>query len=248
MSTEITNPFGSSAILGNREEMAKRAAASAATVPSAGGAPDGSDFLSFSGKRGLYTVGKDKRQIQPDELWLLNVASFEDGWVCWKGGKPIAKRTYNIYTGTPVERPASDELGPFDDKSGWSACKCWVSKSIDNDQQGFFEVTSISGVSEMASMIEEVSRRMAVGLPCWPLFHYDMKEFSAQGHKNFKPDFKVYGWLDDDAVGKVADPSADVDELIKASAGIKSVASDENSDDAAASEDTPSPRRRRSAS
>jgi len=215
MGNEVANPFGSSTALANREEMAKRAAQSASNSTRAG-APDGSDYMNFSGKRGVYTIGQEKRRVEEDELWLLNIGSFEDGFVCWKGGKPASTRMANIYTGVPVARPSDDELGPFDHNrgEGWHQAKGWVAKSIDNDQQGYFKINSVSGVGEMADLIEECSRRMAVGQPCWPVFNYSMEEFEAQGYKNFKPIFKVYGWLDDEALAKTAGDDFDIDELI----------------------------------
>src|SRR6056297_2603863 len=153
MGNEVANPFGGSVTMNNREEMAKKAAESAQNSTRAG-APGDSDYMNFSGKRGLYTIGQDKRRVKNDELWLLNIGSFEDGWVCWKGGKPASTRMYNIYTGVPVSAPGDDELGPFDPNKGegWFKAKGWVAKSIDNDQQGYFKNNSISGVAEMADL------------------------------------------------------------------------------------------------
>tara|TARA_R110002153_G_scaffold24259_4_gene77622 strand:+ start:3301 stop:4161 length:861 start_codon:yes stop_codon:yes gene_type:complete len=220
MANEIANPFGASTAMANREEMAKRAAESANKTPSAG-APDGSDYMNFSGKLGKYTIGKDKRAIDNDEYWLLNVGSFEDGYICWKGGKPASTRMSNIYTGEPIPAPMSDELGPFDTNrgEGWSQAKGWVAKSLDEDVQGYFKNNSVSGVAEMAEMISEVSARLSVGKACWPVFAYDSEGFEAQGFKNFKPKFDVKGWLDDEALGALSgDDDFDVEELMAESA------------------------------
>lgn len=221
MGNEVANVFGGKPLaMTDKQAMAEKAAAAAQDSPRQG-APDGSDYLNFSGKRGLYQLGKEKRAVLNDELWLLNIASFESGYVCWKGGQPQGTRLSNIYTGVPVQRPDADEGGPFkhDDGEGWHQAKAWVSKSLDNDQQAYFKNNSVSGVAEMADMIEEVARRMAVDEPCWPVFYYDMEEFSAQGHKNFKPVFTVYGWIGDEQVAELgADPDADIDELIEKAA------------------------------
>lgn len=216
-----SNPFGGSISLKDKEAMAKRAAESAETG-ARGGAPDGSDYMNFSGKRGMYTIGQDKRRVESDELWLLNITSFEDGYVCWKGGKPAAQRMANIFgAGHPVTPPSADEGGPFDESrgEGWFKAKAWVAKSLDHDQQGYFKNNSVSGVGEMADMIKEVAQRMGTGQPAWPVFSYDMEEFESQGYKNFKPVMKIYGWLDDEAVGALGEnPDADIDDLIAKSA------------------------------
>lgn len=231
-----TNPFGGSVSLKDKEAMAKRAAESAETG-ARGGAPDGSDYMNFSGKRGMYTIGQDKRRVESDELWLLNITSFEDGYVCWKGGKPAAQRMANIFgPGHPVTAPGPDEGGPFDANrgEGWFQAKAWVAKSLDNDQQGYFKNNSVSGVGEMADLIKEVAQRMGTGQPAWPVFRYDMEEFESQGYKNFKPIMKVYGWLDDEAVAKLGEnPDEDIDELI-ASSAVSGMLPDVNDD----SEDT----------
>lgn len=219
MANEVakTNPFGTALAMKDREDMAKRMAESSSTG-ARGGAPDGSDYMNFSGKRGMYTIGQDKRKVDNEELWLLNIMSFEDGYVCWKGGKPAATRMANIFgPGHPVAAPDPDEGGPFDvgRGEGWSQAKGWVSKSLDNDQQGYFKINSVSGVGEMADMVKEVAQRMAVGQPAWPVFSYDMEEFESQGYKNFKPIFKVYGWIGDEQVQELGEnPDADIDDLI----------------------------------
>lgn len=220
MGNEVANPFGSSVAIKNRQEMAQRAAASASNG-ARGGAPDGSVYMNFSGKRGVYTVGSgdNKRTVQEDELWLINVSSFEDGYICWKGGSPASTRMANIYSGTPVAAPAPDELGPFNSQKGegWYSAKGWVFKSLDEDTQAYLRLNSVSGVAEMSSVIEECASRMGNDMACWPIVQCTAEDFEAQGFKNSKPIFKIYGWLDDDALAKLADPDADIDELIKQS-------------------------------
>jgi len=258
MGNEVAKPFGD-VTMPDRSEMAKRAAESAQNSTRSG-APDGSVYMNFSGKRGVYTIGQEKRKVDDDELWVLNIGSFEDGWVCWKGGKPASTRMANIYRGVPIPAPDPDELGPFDSGrgEGWYQAKGWIARSIDTDQQGYFKINSISGVAEMAEMFAEVSKRLAVGQPCWPVFKYSCEEFEAQGYKNFKPVFEIYGWLDDEAIAKTVEEDFDIDELI-AQSGVsamldnreKEAASSASEDDTATSEDDApaarSRRRRRSA-
>lgn len=210
-----TRPFGTGLASADMKSMAERAQQSAQTGQR-GGAPNGSSYMNFSGKRGVYTIGEKKRPIQVDELWIVDVSSFEDGWVCWKGGKPAANRMANIYSGAPVQQPNFDEFGPFDSNrgEGWSQAKGWVCKSLDTDEQGYFKVNSVSGVSEMASLVEEVSIRMGSGRPAYPVIGYDIEEFEAQGYKNFKPIFKIEGWLDIPQLSIIAgEEEYDLDDL-----------------------------------
>ena len=102
----------------------------------------------------------------------------------------------------------------------------WVSKSLDTGLQGYFKNNSVSGVSEMGEMLKEISRRLANGEPAWPVFHYDMDEFEAKGHKNFKPEFIIVGWLDDEAILKL-----DEEELENLLANSTALPHDDDADD-----------------
>lgn len=215
MANEVsTTVFGGKVAIADTKALAAKAAAAAQNNPR-GGAPNGSDYLNFSGKRGVYTIGQEKRQIQPEELWVIDISSFEEGYVCWKNGSPLSFRMANIYTGVPVQPPAEDELGPFnhDKGDGWFQAKAMVMKSLDNEQQGYLRINSVSGVSAMAELIGDFSERAAAGEACWPVIQLDKEEFESQGFKNFKPLFTQVAWLDNDQIAKLAEGAA-IDDLI----------------------------------
>lgn len=230
----VTTPFGGAVSLNNAQAMAD-AMANSAAQGQIGGAPDGSVYLNFTGKRGVYEFGKDKEDIDKSELWLVNIASFEDGYVCWKGGKTAATRMANIYSGQHIAAPAPDELGPFNTAQGegWFPAKSMVIKSVEaDDRQGYWKINSKSGVAVFADLQAQVAERLRAGRPCWPLVNLGKEKFEAQGQKNYKPQIDVYGWLSQEAVAELAaDPDADIDELVRMSEG--------------ATKELPAPRRRR---
>jgi hypothetical protein len=213
MANEITNPFGGAVKPLDTKAMAARAKESANEAPQRGGE---SEFLNFSGKKGVYSDFQDGKTVTPDEPFLLNVASFMDGWIAWKGGKPVAKLWYNIFTEQRIPEPDHDLHGPYNTAKGegWQSQRGWQAKSLDNDRQIEFSNSSVSGKAEMGDMLKEVSRRMASGEPCWPVFVHDLEQFEAQGFKNYKPIFAVIGWLDDAALPELSgDGGYDLDEL-----------------------------------
>lgn len=224
MTNEVAKSvFGGSVAIRDMKSMAEKAQASAMNNPRQG-APDGSDYMNFSGKRGIFTIGKDNRSVQSDEYWLVNAASFEDGYICWKGGKPVAVRLLNIYSGLPpIPSPDPQELGPFTkDGEGWYQAKGLVLKSLDNDQQGYLKINSVSGVAEIALLIEEFAKRAAVGDPCWPVVCLEAEEFTAQGYKNFKPKFEIQGWLGEEQIARLAtEDDVSVEELLGMEAAEK---------------------------
>lgn len=223
MANEVVNsPFGKPVALANAQAMAD-ALSNSAAQGQIGSAPDGSVYLNFSGKRGVYEFGKDKEDLDPSEIWLANIASFEEGYVCWKGGKTVATRMANIYSGQHIATPAHDEMGPFNaaQGEGWFPAKSMVIKSIEaDDRQGYWKINSKSGVAVFADLQAQVAERLRAGRACWPLVRLGKEKFEAQGQKNYKPKIDVYGWLSQEAVGELAaDPEADIDELIQNSEG-----------------------------
>ena len=215
MNDVIVSPFGKVAMT-NPEAMTQKLQQSAQDG-SLGGAPDGSEFLNFSGKRGVYEFGKDKESVDSRERFVVNIASFEDGYICWKGGKPASTRLANIYTGIPVDEPSHDELGPFDkDGEGWFKAKAMVLRSVDeDDKQGYFKLNSKSGVAVFSDLQSEVAARMKAGLDPWPVVTLGVEKFTAQGQTNYKPKFTIEGWLSEKALVEFAqDPDADIDDFL----------------------------------
>jgi hypothetical protein len=225
----VPSVFGGKVDVTDMKSLAQKAKVAADNNPRGGGAPDGSEYLNFSGKRGIFTIGQDKRRIEDDERWVVDVTSFQEGWVCWKGGRPEATRLSNIYTGVPVAQPDPEERGPFDSNrgEGWFQAKAMVMRSVDEDQQGYFKINSISGVGEMADLMEAFSERAGQGLPCWPVVCLEAEEFESQGYKNFKPMFNVQGWLSNDQLQELAN-GADIDDLLDSEEPKKASAKDED--------------------
>lgn len=205
--------FGGKVDVASGADIANRISESAQNDPR--GANGDSLFLNFSGKKGVYTIGPDNRRIDGDEIWAVNIGSFEDGWMCWKGGRPAAARMSNIFTGVPVPLPDMDELGPFDPTKGegWFQAKAMTLKSCDNDEQGYFKINSKSGVSSFAQLQRDIAERAQNGAERWPLVRLQAETFESGGYKNEKPHFEIVGWLDDEGIIELAN-GADVTSLI----------------------------------
>ena len=207
--------FGGKVNVADVKGLAAKAKEAAQNNPRGGG-PAGSDYLNFSGKKGIFTIGVDNRQIENDELWIVDVTSFEEGWICWKGGKPASTRLSNIYSGLPVMAPNPEDGGPFNQSKGegWFQAKAMVLKSLEHDQQGYLKLNSISGVSSMAELIGAFADRAVSTEEVWPVIRLDVEEFEAQGFKNYKPVFDVVGWLTAEQLQEVAE-GADVGDFLE---------------------------------
>jgi hypothetical protein len=220
MANEVAKPsgvFGGQVTMTNSAKLLEALEDSSSKDPR-GAAADGSDYMNFSGKRGVYEIGKDKNDADPEELWVVAIGNFEDGWICWKGGRVMAARMANM--GNPIPQPNMDEHGPFTkDGDGWYQAKSLVAKSVDSGQQVYFKINSTSGVSEFASLQKAVVQRLRAGLPAWPVIAFSKEKFKAQGYDNFKPILKVEGWLSDEGLSKLGElmeaeeGTIDMDEL-----------------------------------
>lgn len=167
-------------------------------------------FMNFSGKRGRYSIGADKREPGDAEPFLVAIMSFELGWVAWKGGNPVGKRMALI-TQPRIMQPSADEGGPFDTNKGegWHRARAITVRSLETEDQCYFAINSVSGVAALSDLQKDVMSRMKAGLPCWPVVTFGIEEFTAQGHKNFKPAINVVKWLEGEELLKLQDPEFD---------------------------------------
>lgn len=206
MTTENVPAFqiGANVALTGAKDMAAALKGTAAEA-STNALPDGGVYISFSGKMGKYSIGTDKEDADSQEAWLLNVHSFEKGYICWKGGSPVAKRLASIYA-PAVGAPDFNEHGPFNANNGegWFPAMAFTIRSIDRGIQGYFSTNTKSALNTIADMQEKIGNRIEEGLPCNPLIMLDKEQFTAKGNKNYKPVFPVYGWIGDAQINKMA--------------------------------------------
>lgn len=211
--TEVVALFGGSVV--DIEKSEALIAAMEDTADDGGRAGDVS-YMNFSGKRGIYQIGVDKRAPGEAEPFLVAITAFELGWIAWKDGKPVSKRMASI-SKPKVQEPAADEGGPFNDKKGegWHRARAITVRSMENGEQCYFANNSKSGVAVMSDLQRDVLDRMKSGQPCWPVVTFGMEEFESQGYKNFKPTLDVIAWLESEEVQKLADPEFDPMSLLE---------------------------------
>ena len=54
-------------------------------------------YLAFSGKTGSYSLGRDRDDLTPDQIFILEPKSVVEGWICWKTSKPIDRVEWSIF-------------------------------------------------------------------------------------------------------------------------------------------------------
>lgn len=197
------------------EDMASALQEHADENPGGGGVT----FLSFSGKTGNYSLGRDKADVDPDDRFLLEPQSIIEGWVCWKGNKPVARVEWSIYQrkAQAVAEADLEDKGPYRTNmgEGWQPLLGFGVMSMDGHMTPIkFTVTSKSGRNAVDDMIEEVKKRMQAGEPSMPIIGFDAETFVAQEQTNYKPVFEKETWVTRDAASAYFDGGVTLDDLI----------------------------------
>jgi hypothetical protein len=217
------------AFLGNANLPAMTDADMAAALEEASddiGGQSGIRYLSFSGKTGIYALGRNKDDMDPDDVYLLEPQSIIQGWVCWKGNKPIDRVEWSIYqrASQAVTEAELDDHGPYRSNmgEGWQPLLGFGVLSTDGAATSIkFTATSKSGRNAIGDLTEEIKKRMMAGEPSMPLIHFEAEEFIAQEQKNFKPRFEVEAWVTREAAGAFLEGELDADDLIDGKAPKK---------------------------
>lgn len=194
--------------------------------PTAGGVT----YLSFSGKTGRYSLGRNKDDVDPDDLFLLEPQSIIEGWVCWKSNKPVSRVEWSIYQrkAQAVREEDLEDKGPYriNMGEGWQPLLGFGVMSTDGEMASIkFSVTSKSGRNAVDDMIEEIKKRMQAGEPSMPLIGFDSETFVAQEQTNYKPSLIVETWVTREAAAAYFAGDLNLDGLIEGKAPKKKRAS-----------------------
>ena len=156
-------------------------------------------FLSFSGKTGVYALGKGRADIDPSAVYLIEPMSFTDGWICWKSSKPVDRVEWSLLTpAAAVHQPDLPDHGPYNSKvgEGWSATRGFGCISLDaTATQIKFSTSAVSAKNAVDVLLNEIKDRSARKEPQIPVVHFEREQFEAQGSKNWKPRFDVEAWV-----------------------------------------------------
>lgn len=164
-----------------------------------GGDGGGVEYVSFSGKSGQITFGRDKEDLDEDETYLLDPRSFMVGWICWVNNSPAARHEWSIYD--PQNAVRADELadhGPYRrTQDGWQSAAGFGFVAEGGEVKFKFSSNSKSGKNAISDILKEIKERLRSGEPSFPLFRFTKEKFFAQGEWNYKPSFLIDEWLDE---------------------------------------------------
>lgn len=192
MSNDITtSPFGQVSVL-DEEALAE----SLSENSDFGARTSGISYMSFSGKKGVYSIGTAGRSPDVDEPFLVAIPLFKTGYICWKGGRPIAKRLAGLRE-PKIMAPDPEEGGPFDPQrgEGWFEARSMGARSLINGEEVEFTINSKSGVSVIADLHKECAARIRAREAAWPIVTFSSEQFESNGYRNDKPKITPIKWL-----------------------------------------------------
>ena len=182
----------------DRDAMAQ-ALVAASSEESTGSASEGVEYVSFSGKTGAITYGRDRNDLDQSEVFLMEPRSAFRGWICWKDNKPVARHQWSIYQPQlAVKEKDLEDKGPYARaQDGWQSMLGFGFISTESDEvvQYSFSTNSTSGKNAVGDLFDEIAKRTINGEPNFPLFRFTKEKFQAQGEWNFKPKFDIDEWL-----------------------------------------------------
>jgi hypothetical protein len=158
----------------------------------------GITYLNFSGKLGRYSLGKDKENVGPEQVFLLEPLSVFRGWQCWKNSKPVDKFKWSVYApDNAVDESDLPDHGPYRQThgEGWKKMVGFGVVDLDDGRQIEFSTDSVSGRNAVSALLDEISQRARSGDPTIPLVKFQSEEFIAQEQKNYKPKLEVEVWV-----------------------------------------------------
>ena len=205
-------------------DMAAALAESNADNGSAGG---DMNFLSFSGKTGIYALGRDKDEVDPDDRFLLDIRTIMEGWLCWKSNKPVGRVEWSVYMRATqaVDEHDLEDHGPYRSNmgEGWQRVMGFGVLPTDGETKPIkFTASSKSGRNAIGDLNKEIQKRLADDEPALPLISFEKEEFTAQGQKNFKPKFIIDAWVTEAAASAFFDGDLSIDDLAAGKAPKKS--------------------------
>ena len=211
----LTKYAASGAIALSPEAQAAAMEAAADAMRSGGGGGDAVEFVSFSGKSGDITYGRDRAPLDEDQIYLLDSQSFVVGWVCWANSSPISRHEWSIFEPSNAVRASDlEDHGPYRKSSdGWQSMSGFGFMSDGGETKFKFTTNSKSGKNAVSDLLEEVAARQRAGEPSYPLFRFTSERFLAQGEWNYKPAFLIDDWLTEDEAEAFAAGETEVEEV-----------------------------------
>lgn len=174
----------------------------------------GNLFLNFSGKKGVYSLGKKKSDMDPETPYVVAPSSMARGWVFWANNK-VSKRHRWLLT-EPKNRVKAEDLEDLPvsrNSDGWKAERSFIARNLEDGVQIEFSTSTVSAVNSIGDLLDEVMDHEE-DEAYLPIIGFDKTTFEAHGETNFKPVFEIMAWVSEADLVAFEAEEVDIDDLL----------------------------------
>lgn len=152
-----------------------------------------SSFLKFS--KGLWFSGAENTPIGKDELFAVDVAGAEHGYVRFREGNAPAVQMVTVASGQEVLREHLPALDDVSDGNSWEEAYSVRLVRLSSGEEYTYCPTSRGGRDTIKKLLGQYGRRQEAGLPTAPIVKLGAGEYK---HKKYGivpiPDLQVAEW------------------------------------------------------
>jgi hypothetical protein len=153
--------------------------AEAATLT--GGGSAGKAFLKFSGNDGTFTYGANNDDLEVGSKLLVNVESYQRGFICWVDGQVKGEVMTPLGQPAPIQANLPD-YGPYGEDDGWSEQQTIELKLLDGEgTEMVFQANNISKRRAIAKLLKDFGASYKRNPGAAPVVEIGSTEFEVKG-------------------------------------------------------------------
>lgn len=158
----------------------------------------GTDLLKLRKTDGAWVFGQKNVPLGAGTKVAINAHSMAQGWVAWKGGKPVGEKMAVV--GQEPVNPST--LGEVDAPKGWEEQIAMGMQVVDGEHANTplnFKANSKGGIDFYNEVFDAMEARAAEGYPFHPIITLGSDSYVHSEHgKIYFPTWECVGWMDDD--------------------------------------------------
>jgi hypothetical protein len=154
-------------------------------------------FLKLA-KSGEWLFGPEEIEVESDERWAINPASFKIGVIGWENGNVVEEIMFAFTSDERVDMSTLKRIDSNKDGDGWKEQISVEMRHMEEDISVLYGTTSLGGRNAMADLAAAIGDRMETD-PDTPVavveLHVDSYKHKKYG-KIFTPEIRVVDWVD----------------------------------------------------
>lgn len=159
----------------------------------------GIQFLRFN-KFGVWTYGQEGAQVLEEDRFVAQMNTMSQGWICWKGGRPVDEKMSTISSGVRIPAAELDDHGPYQSSSeGWKPQVSVMFRNLDNNELLQYGTTSMGGKNALKGLSSTFVNQLRDGGDNFPVVQLETDHYMHKTNgKIFVPVVKVVDWINPD--------------------------------------------------